>query len=93
MFLFAVIALEQFVDKLNQWPQYLNSIVSIQTLKNNSQLFEKVSNKFNEVNNSKKLKEIGQNEGRNNYQFNNMVKLLIFILIYIRMKKKEQIRI
>jgi hypothetical protein len=73
MFLFAVIALEQFVDKLNQWPQYLNSIVSIPTLKNNQLLYEKVTSKFNEINNKTKGKDIGQNDGRNHYQFNNMV--------------------
>ena len=73
MFLFAVIALEQFVDKLNQWPQYLNSIVSIPTLKNNQLLYEKVTSKFNEINNKTKGKDIGQNDGRSHYQFNNMV--------------------
>ena len=77
MFLFAVIALEQFVDKLNQWPQYLNSIVSIPTLKNNLLLFEKVTSKFNEINNKNKEKDIGQNDGRSHYQFNNMV-IIIF---------------
>ena len=77
MFLFAVIALEQFVEKLNQWPQYLNSIVSISTLKNNQLLYEKVTFKFNEMNNTKKPKDIGQNDARNHYQFNNMVIYII----------------
>jgi hypothetical protein len=95
MFLFAVIALEQFVDKLNQWPQYLNSIVSLPTLKNNQMLYEKVTNKYNEINN-KKNKEILnlniQNDGKNNYQFNNIVNLYIFLKI-CRTKIKDQIRI
>ena len=81
MFLFAVIALEQFADKLNQWPQYLNSLIIIPTLKNNQFIFDKVTSKFNELNNTKKQKDIGQNEGKNNYQFNSLVHLIFFIEI------------
>ena len=73
MYLFAVIALEQFADKLNQWPQYLNSLIIIPTLKNNQFIYEKVTSKFNELNNTKKPTDVGQNEGRNHYQFNNLV--------------------
>jgi hypothetical protein len=64
-------------------PQFLNSIVSIQTLKNNQSLYEKVTSKFSEINN-KKGKDI-QNEGRNqNNQNNNFVikaKIYLYILI------------
>jgi hypothetical protein len=61
--------LEQFVDKLNLMPQFLNSISSIGTLKNNPILYEKVTNKLSEINN-KKGKDI-QNESRNHNNNNN----------------------
>lgn len=74
MFLFATTALEQFVDKLHQWPQYLSSLVTIPTLKNSPLLYEKVNEKFNEVNNKGKGgKEMNQGDGKNQFQFNNMV--------------------
>lgn len=75
MFIFGVTALEQIVDKLQQWPQYLNSIVTIPTLKNNPQLFEKVYEKYNEINNKTKGKEIPMLDMKNNqFQYSNIVK-------------------
>jgi hypothetical protein len=83
MFLFATTALEQYVDKLHQWPQYLSSLMTIPTLKNSPLLYEKVNEKFNEINNKNKGgKENNQAEGKNQFQFNNMVSYLFF-LIYL----------
>lgn len=95
MFIFGVTALEQIVDKLQQWPQYLNSIVTIPTLKNNPQLYEKVIEKYNEINNKTKGKEIPLLDMKNNqFQFSNIVKNLKNLKKFnFRMKKKEQIRI
>ncbi len=74
MFLFATTALEQYVDKLYQWPQYLSSIVTIPSLKNSPLLYEKVTEKFNEINNKSKVgKESNQADVKNQFQFNNMV--------------------
>lgn len=74
MFLFATTALEQFVDKLQQWPQYLSSLIAIPTLKNSPILFEKVNDKFNEINNKGKSgRDNNQTDGKNQFQFNNIV--------------------
>jgi len=75
MYLFATTALEQFLDKIHQWPQYLSSLISISTLKNCPHLYEKVIEKFNEINNKNKGKENTFGEGKNQYQANNMVNI------------------
>jgi CCR4-NOT transcription complex subunit 1 len=64
MYTFANVALEQFVDKLNTWPQYLQSLTSIHTLKNNQALFDRIMDKFNEMNNKNKVKEIDKTNMR-----------------------------
>lgn len=87
MFLFASTALEQYVDKLHQWPQYLSSLMTIPTLKNSPLLYEKVNEKFNEINNKiKGGKENNPAEGKNQFQFNNMVSyfyLFIYSFIFL----------
>lgn len=91
MFLFAVTALEQFVDKLHQWPQYLNSIVTIPALKNNPQLFEKVNEKYNEINNKNKGRDnSNQIDPKNNFQFNNMVNNLLNFDYQIEEKRSNK---
>lgn len=90
MFLFATTALEQFVDKLHQWPQYLTSLITIQTLKNSPQLFDKVNEKFNEINNKTKGKENIQGDGKNQYQFNNMVNNIINFDFQIEEKRSNK---
>jgi len=72
MFLFGVTALEEFVDKLHQWPQYLSNLITIPALKNCPHLFEKVNEKYNEINNKNKNKD-NQSDGKNQFQFNNVV--------------------
>jgi CCR4-NOT transcription complex subunit 1 len=65
MFTFATVALEQFVDKLHNWPQYLGSLINIPTLKTtNNGLYERVLEKYNEVNNKSKLKEQQGSDGK-----------------------------
>jgi hypothetical protein len=86
MFLFATTALEQFVDKLPQWPQYLSSLITIPALKNNSILFEKV----NEINNKSKGKDSIQGDGKNQYQFNNMVNNIINFDFQIEEKRSNK---
>lgn len=70
MFIFATIALEQFVDKLQQMPGFLNGLATVPTLKNSQNLYEKVIIKYNENNNFKKEKTNNQNDNRNLFQYN-----------------------
>jgi len=91
MFLFATTALEQFVDKLHQWPQYLSSLVAIQSLKNCPMLFEKVNEKFNEINNKGKGgKDNNQAHGKNQFQINNMVNNIINVDFQVEEKRSNK---
>lgn len=68
MFTFATIALEQFVDKLHLWPQYLQSLTEIPALKNYPTLHDRVIEKLNEtISKSKqKVEESFNGKGANN---------------------------
>lgn len=90
MFLFAVTALEQFIDKLQQWPQYLTSLVQITGLKNSPALFDRVNEKFNEINNKNKIKDNAQGDGKTNYQYNNMVNNIINFDIQVEEKRSNK---
>ena len=90
MFLFATTALEKFVDKLHQWPQYLSSLVTIPSLKNSPLLYDKVNEKFNEINNKGKAgKESSQGDGKNQFQFNNMVNINYLINFDFQIEDKR----
>jgi hypothetical protein len=70
MYIFATLALEQFVDKLQSSPQYLQNLISIPAIKNNPNLYEKINDKFNEMSMKSKNKlEDGsyQKSGNNNF--------------------------
>jgi hypothetical protein len=67
MYTFAVVALEQFVDKLHNWPQYLNSLVIIPALKVSTNIYDRVMEKYNELNNKNKIKEQPLSEGKGQF--------------------------
>jgi len=56
MYLFATTALKQFVENLSTNPQYLQNLITIPALKKSPGLFEKINEKFNEMNNKNKPK-------------------------------------
>lgn len=56
MYLFAITALEQFVDNLNTTHQYLQNLISLPALKKSPGLFEKINDKLNELTNKTKPK-------------------------------------
>lgn len=48
MFLFGSIALSQFIDIIQQWPKYMESLIEVKEIKNNPNLYETLIHKYNE---------------------------------------------
>ena len=57
MYTFGTIALNQFIGKISQWPNFMNSLIDVSQLKNEKDLYQKLLKQFNES----KKKEKGIN--------------------------------
>ena len=57
LYTFSTIALNQFIGKIAQWPNYMNSLIDIPEIKNEKELYQKLLKQFNES----KKKEKGIN--------------------------------
>ena len=54
MYTFGTLALSQFIDKIQQWPTYLSSLIETKQIKSNPALYDKLIKRYNEsVNNGK----------------------------------------
>lgn len=59
---------------MQQWPQYLASLLQVPGLKDNPALFKKLTEKFNEINIKNKIKDTAQVfDTKPNFPFNNIV--------------------
>ena len=59
MYIFGTIALNQFVNKISNWPNFMNSLIDVPQIKNEKDLYQKLLKQFNES----KKKEKGINSG------------------------------
>ena len=59
MYTFGIIALSQFINKISQWPNFMNSLIDVPQIKNEKELYQKLLKQFNES----KKKEKGINSG------------------------------
>ena len=62
MYIFGTIALNQFIGKISHWPNYMNSLIDLSSIKNEKELYQKLLKQFNES--KKKEKGIGSENGR-----------------------------
>ena len=59
MYTFGTIALSQFINKIPQWPNFMNSLIDLPQIKHEKDLYQKLLKQFNES----KKKEKGINSG------------------------------
>ena len=59
MYIFGTIALSQFVNKISNWPNFMNSLIEVPQIKTEKDLYQKLLKQFNEW----KKKEKGINSG------------------------------
>ena len=59
LYTFGIIALSQFINKISQWPNFMNSLIDVPQIKNEKDLYQKLLKQFNES----KKKEKGINSG------------------------------
>ena len=64
MYTFGTIALNQFVNKISNWPNFMNSLIDVPQIKTEKDLYQKLLKQFNEA--KKKEKGINSAESRDN---------------------------
>ena len=62
LYTFGTIALSQFIGKISNWPNYMNSLIDIPQIKNNKELYQNLLKQFNES--KKKEKGINSENSR-----------------------------
>ena len=77
LFVFGTKALQQFVDKLNNYPTYLHSLLDVKNLKNDPILYETIMEKYNSVYiNPNQDNNLPATKQTNNLNINQQVQLL-----------------
>ena len=64
MYTFGTIALNQFINKISNWPNFMNSLIDMPQIKNEKDLYQKLLKQFNES--KKKEKGINSGDSRDN---------------------------
>ena len=64
MYIFGTVALNQFVNKISNWPNFMNSLIDVPQIKTEKDLYQKLLKQFNES--KKKEKGINSGDSRDN---------------------------
>ena len=62
LYMFGIIALNQFIGKISHWPNFMNSLIDVPQIKNEKELYQKLLKQFNES--KKKEKGINSENSR-----------------------------